>query len=43
MMALMAIPTMTSAILLAPRAMAAARDYFGRMERQRTVRSGDIH
>jgi len=30
MMALMAIPTMTSSLLLAPRAMAAARDYFGR-------------
>jgi AGCS family alanine or glycine:cation symporter len=33
MFALMAIPTMTSSLLLAPRVMAAARDYFGRLER----------
>jgi AGCS family alanine or glycine:cation symporter len=33
MFALMAIPTMTSSLLLAPRVMAAARDYFARLER----------
>jgi AGCS family alanine or glycine:cation symporter len=32
MFALMAIPTMTVAILLSPKVMEAARDYFGRME-----------
>ncbi len=32
MYALMAIPTMTSALILAPRVMAAARDYFNRMQ-----------
>ena len=32
MYALMAIPTMTSALLLAPRVMVAARDYFKRMQ-----------
>ncbi|XWN36691.1 MAG: alanine/glycine:cation symporter family protein [Balneola sp.] len=34
MFALMAIPTMTVAILLSPKVMAAARDYFGRMEKK---------
>ncbi len=33
MYALMAIPTMTSTLLLAPRVMEAARDYFARMEK----------
>jgi AGCS family alanine or glycine:cation symporter len=35
MFALMAIPTMTSALWLAPQAMRAARDYFGRLEAAR--------
>ena len=34
MFALMAIPTMTVAILLSPKVMAAAKDYFGRMEKK---------
>lgn len=34
MFALMAIPTMTVAILLSPKVMEAARDYFGRMEKK---------
>lgn len=33
MFALMAIPTMTTALWMSPRVMAAARDYFRRMER----------
>jgi AGCS family alanine or glycine:cation symporter len=36
MFALMAIPTMTSALLLAPKTMAAAREYFARLEAQRS-------
>ncbi|MEP0006081.1 MAG: alanine/glycine:cation symporter family protein [Balneola sp.] len=34
MFALMAIPTMTVALLLSPKVMAAAKDYFGRMEKK---------
>lgn len=34
MFALMAIPTMTVALLLSPKVMAATRDYFGRMEKE---------
>jgi AGCS family alanine or glycine:cation symporter len=34
MYAVMAIPTMLVAILLSPKVMAAARDYFGRMEKK---------
>jgi len=41
MMALMAIPTMTSALVLAPRAMSAARDYFSRMKQQQKLEGGD--
>ena len=37
MYALMAIPTMTVALLLSPKVMAAARDYFARMERKEII------
>ncbi len=36
--ALMAIPTMTSALLLSPKVMAAAKDYFHRMKKDPTIR-----
>ena len=36
MFAVMGIPTMISTIILAPKVMEAARDYFGRLETQKT-------
>jgi AGCS family alanine or glycine:cation symporter len=38
MFAIMAIPTMISTLLLAPKVMAATRDYFSRLENRETTK-----